>query len=1234
MPVTRRGTKEREAQGILPSPLREIPAELSGRRKKTKPSTRSTITPDSDGDAAVSQNQDTTTHALREGNAGGYVGSASSTQGIREHQDSLPVVEQHDMAPQNNDTLSPGQQSAFEAAAAAVGIVRGSPPVSSFILSESIQTPPHSPVFSFRSPITLTGGDVPTLLVQTGVSPVQSGEELATPAQSVSPTTDGQEAAVVSPPIIFNTSPVITSDASTQSEALPINASAQSEAPLTASSQVEVPLITTRDWSTSTRIPTSQDISVQTTVSAISFRPLGLYGFRSELAVPPRSCSMTICLGNDKEIRVSKISAEAMHEIAGILHDHNSIFERNWLTPSEEAAAAAVAAAAAAAVAAAAKCAPSSTTKRKREDQVESPPSAQRRRIEIETEADPTSTSATSPPKQSSRKGIRRLRQMALDKALTDKARTDNLRSQRTLANALISLREADAKAKSVDRYNEKGELRLLGQPVDQPENDHDDEDIPIYGTFAPFTEGSEPVFGPFTQASEQVFAPANLSSDQVENQPSQAQTPDHSSWRLGSLFNTAKRFIPGIRRQDNSSPSSQTIQPSVHTSVAVDTSNNPSQQVTQTEPRHQDQHSGQVNAEAQSNFAERVRDSQKSSKKAFRNKENIAELKKLRAEKERIKVEWAQLQEECRITELARQDVEAAHRAAYAAQTTGTKRRAISPEVIPNPPGVSYGMDLAYFGFSSSEEDEEPNPSRKTCKMPPFKVRRTHGPDSPQSAKGKYASVDDEASKSADTEALLYKGSSFSDSAPNVFRQSKARSDEGKPRARRQEFLKELVFDDGRVLRLSDHNFNHSGHFEVPWSPDSSDEDEPSSSETPAGEQSLSPVVVEKANSGHDMSAPAGANNQATKIPISQQPSLASILQSSNASNLGQTKPMPAMQPPVTFAPTQGVSTTTSLGLTTPTPKNAVPGAGAGKNIEASKTLERNRAMLRAQVAEKSGRFVLSPKDIAKNNSTAAMSQQCKPVSTFQVQSQKAKTGSQTPDSLFIPPGSNEESQATSLFGATTGTEGSSDPSTKSVEQDHFSILGAAGRASPESPSSPKSPGQKLAETLPSVQSQVSRLQAYNEYQQTMDPKVKEVLEASWAASDEAASSSAFQTPFTAFLSSQQPEAKQSSLHRQQLGAPVAEDELDDYDDAQFYENDQNQQGAGTGGAAVVSEGASDVLGSTFQMDPVVSAYLETHWTAEDETYASDEFKGNFPNHKTAGAPGAASTNQLNFHA
>lgn len=60
--------------------------------------------------------------------------------------------------------------------------------------------------------------------------------------------------------------------------------------------------------------------------------------------------------------------------------------------------------------------------------------------------------------------------------------------------------------------------------------------------------------------------------------------------------------------------------------------------------------------------------------------------------------------------------------------RTPGAKRKRLSsPDNIPNPGGSSYGMDLDYFGFSSSgEEDEMITPS----KTRPSKHRRLRGPD------------------------------------------------------------------------------------------------------------------------------------------------------------------------------------------------------------------------------------------------------------------------------------------------------------------------------------------------------------------------------------------------------------------------------------------------------------------------------------------------------------------------
>ena len=66
------------------------------------------------------------------------------------------------------------------------------------------------------------------------------------------------------------------------------------------------------------------------------------------------------------------------------------------------------------------------------------------------------------------------------------------------------------------------------------------------------------------------------------------------------------------------------------------------------------------------------------------------------------------------------------AQRKAEIATTPGQKRkRALSPETIPNPKGCSFGLDLDYFGYDSSDEDGEPviTPSK-----PPNKVRCRDG--------------------------------------------------------------------------------------------------------------------------------------------------------------------------------------------------------------------------------------------------------------------------------------------------------------------------------------------------------------------------------------------------------------------------------------------------------------------------------------------------------------------------
>lgn len=62
--------------------------------------------------------------------------------------------------------------------------------------------------------------------------------------------------------------------------------------------------------------------------------------------------------------------------------------------------------------------------------------------------------------------------------------------------------------------------------------------------------------------------------------------------------------------------------------------------------------------------------------------------------------------------------------RKAEGADATGTKRKRYSPDIIPNPKGCSYGMDLDYFGDSSSDDDaaekETPTKPSKRARISP----------------------------------------------------------------------------------------------------------------------------------------------------------------------------------------------------------------------------------------------------------------------------------------------------------------------------------------------------------------------------------------------------------------------------------------------------------------------------------------------------------------------------------
>ncbi|KAL9001725.1 MAG: hypothetical protein Q9188_005304 [Gyalolechia gomerana] len=1181
MPVsTRHKSALRRAEGHPPSPQNQgdLPRELreNSRRQRrvprSKPSNRSTVTPDSEEDGRPKQDQVAAAQALREGNAGGYVVHNTSEQ-----QSLLSEPQNSSSASQPKEAIGTHERRSSGEGTMAADIPPASTP------GEAVHTPPHSPVFpNLSTPEILSTFNITSdsRLAQKGPRNEQPLEEQAARAKSVSTQTDGQFAPTALP-TITRTSPI-------------------------------------------TIRPPMRTASVQTDAPAERFRPLGLYDFRSELVDPPESCSITLHLSAEREIRISKVSSAAIHEIKNILHNRQFTYERNWLTSEEAAAVSATAAAVAKAEAEAAEKQHQSSNKRKRDDETDTSHNAQRRRID--------STATPTPMSTSTSKALR------LRSRFRFKGRSSSqFQAATSSPRPLPSPTNPSKPAPSTVNYGRDGSLQLLGEARNiRPQNgfrngnsvnqlatttnDSDDEGesegILLFPNLASANRamfGDLPDLGPDTSAQTSVNAhePLNNSTHATPPRPtdqpldgepttSQVETPRTSNWGLGMLFNTARRFIPSIRGQRAPFAAPQTNRPVVRTQNTLDRPDaTSSQRDAQTEPRRQDQRADGGATESTSNFAQRLRDSHSATQKTFRTKENIEEIKKLKAEKEKLKAEWRRLEEERKITEQERQDVEDAHRAAYAGQQPGSKRPLrISPRVIPNPKGVSYGLDPAYF--DSSDEEEESSPSR----FHPRKARRIHGPDRSQDKED--SGLNDQNAPfagglpdSSSSEALHYRGSHFSDSPPNVFSVSTASPDN------RGHASKDAS---STGLRINDPGFNRMGHFSVPLSPSSSEEDETEEAylETPTREPSVSPLS-EKDKSGSQISDDAAATASTSK-----------------------TDALPS-QPPVTPGPQQGARE-----------------VRFGKLNDPGKTLEQSRRELRAKLVGKGGKSVLSPKDIAASplklksssrTSKTPMADSSVPGSTSSVEQKRSSKRRSSKDKSPISPSGKDTKSQTPV---SSGVKSDSQPSTKSGEEEGFSIRGAASRGVKRSP-------QRLpAETLPSVHSNVSQLHAFKDFQSKMDPTVRDYLESSWQVPDDEASANTFQSALTAHRVAEQHEVQPqaTSTAPETLSAEPSIDDLEDHedddassttpktlnsepsvDDLEDYEDDSasfHGDVKAPAAASEMSENTNRALNAAQPntvgnqiLDPAVAAFLNSQWTSKDEYYAIGEFMNHYTSHK-----------------
>ena len=134
-------------------------------------------------------------------------------------------------------------------------------------------------------------------------------------------------------------------------------------------------------------------------------------------------------------------------------------------------------------------------------------------------------------------------------------------------------------------------------------------------------------------------------------------------------------------------------------------------------------------------------------------------------AEKGAANKEQPQEQEKQAQASSERAATSAEERGREVTDTTDKKRkRAPSPDVIPNPPGCSYGLDLDYFCYSDSDEEEEPSPSiSKPTPLAKSAVRSALRSESHPSKKVRFdASPEDTPSKKRGRATDPYQGHHF----------------------------------------------------------------------------------------------------------------------------------------------------------------------------------------------------------------------------------------------------------------------------------------------------------------------------------------------------------------------------------------------------------------------------------------------------------------------------------------
>lgn len=474
-----------------------------------------------------------------------------------------------------------------------------------------------------------------------------------------------------------------------------------------------------------------------------------------------------------------------------------------------------------------------SSNKRKLPADADLPPSAQRARLE-----------PTPPPvRPKARKAFRRdgLAAMHLESNV-ESTPISHYQPSDTIPDTMFFRR--------VDRYTADGRLQLGLEPVTISSEEGSNalfqpsrpvspplEDQSVTEENQPVTERPDETassHGPTPDTVEESATTGNVSTEPTGATPLRLEhgpvpeTPRESRWNLGTLMNTARRYIPSLnRRAEHMTPvaeNSVASGPIDASTSAISTPEVKRPALTDLEPK--DQSAETINAPATATATKRREHQEHRQRRKNREHGQTTSPKKVNRDRNQAQSDRRKQGERGshphRKRTQAREDI---RREAEIATTPGTKRKRLpSPDAIPNPRGCSYGMDLDYFGYYSPDEGDEidntpmkprPSKSRRISKPSDSEIPIVGGPQNARPYSGVLFAESDPA----------YHGGNIFSEVKTAERATRMASETKANESQKRAYLSKTSSDSNKHVLPTTPVTNLTGSFSVP-SPSDSDSD------------------------------------------------------------------------------------------------------------------------------------------------------------------------------------------------------------------------------------------------------------------------------------------------------------------------------------------------------------------------------------------------------------------------